>query len=93
MVKVFHRPLPQVFSSSVGQDLILEFTKEMLTMNQFEQVCSRRGGGGRCFFRPHANRRPGPRSSSSLVCCVTRLLCSATATPRLAMAVWRRWSI
>uniref|UniRef100_A0A3P9K9E8 UTP20 small subunit processome component n=1 Tax=Oryzias latipes TaxID=8090 RepID=A0A3P9K9E8_ORYLA len=27
-----------VFSSSVGQDLILEFTKEMLTMNQFEQL-------------------------------------------------------
>uniref|UniRef100_A0A3B3E1E9 UTP20 small subunit processome component n=1 Tax=Oryzias melastigma TaxID=30732 RepID=A0A3B3E1E9_ORYME len=28
----------QVFSSSMEQDLILEFTKEMLSMNQFEQL-------------------------------------------------------
>lgn len=28
----------QVFASSMGEDLILEFTKEMFPMNQFEQV-------------------------------------------------------
>lgn len=31
---LFHK----VFGSSMGQDLILEFTKEMFTMKQFEQV-------------------------------------------------------
>lgn len=30
--------LHKVFGSTMGQDLILEFTKEMFTMKQFEQV-------------------------------------------------------
>lgn len=30
--------LLKVFGSTIGHDLILEFTKEMFTMKQFEQV-------------------------------------------------------
>lgn len=30
--------LYKVFGSTMGQDVILEFTKEMFTMKQFEQV-------------------------------------------------------
>lgn len=39
---LFHK----VFSSMLGQDLILEFTKEMFTMKEFEQVSRRL----RCLF-------------------------------------------
>lgn len=39
-VRLFE-PLPrQIFRSTVEHDLILEFTKEMFTMKQFEQVSS-----------------------------------------------------
>lgn len=31
-------PPHKIFSSMLGQDLILEFTKEMFTMKEFEQV-------------------------------------------------------
>lgn len=37
-MRPFYSLFVQVFNSNIGQDLILEFTKEMFTMKQFEQV-------------------------------------------------------
>lgn len=91
----------KIFSSMLGQDLILEFTKEMFTMKEFEQVshfCYMSLSDFLCtsVTRPTSSSSSSFYSSSFPPCCASSLACSAATilTPAtLALMYWSAWSL
>lgn len=90
----------KIFSSMLGQDLILEFTKEMFTMKEFEQVSHFCYVSLSVFLCTSVTQPPSSSSSfyssSFPPFCASSPACSAVAilTPAtLALMCWSAWSL
>lgn len=84
----FHK----VFGSTLGNELILEFTKEMFTMREFEQVKHLSYIALSLFLCVTSDISSSSGSSSFPPCCALSPACSAPVILYPGTLAWMRWS-